>query len=550
MDARMSNYEQMKRALDDYIRAGVPLVLIRTIERHRVERALRELTGEHGLNAYCYTDAKQVQHFGASGAGAGTGTAGSSSANAASAMSRDAVSKDVDSDPMTFIRERFQHGRHVVFALADTRRIGQDGIYVRELLAAAYLARDTGNTLIVVAAEDVWPRLSRFGLFIDLDFPDFGERRDLIVDFAQRFAASGGDGDGGGDVRAASAGPAVHWSDRDVDQLAMLLRGMSEIQIVNLLRSSLVASDGLGHDDIPRLAAGKEHLFTPVSNVTAVSYPQRLEVAGLNNLKAWLDRKRDVFFAPADVLDDYCLQPPRGILLAGVPGCGKSFSAKMIAARWELPLFRFDIGAVYNKYVGETERRMQEALDYIDNVAPCVLWVDEIEKALSTTSGESDVANRVLGQFLFWLQESHAKVFMVATANDITHLPPELFRKGRFSETFFIDLPNAAERAETIRLYSRMCLHADFADDDIERLADRCEGFSYSDIEQTIKDLAERIVFGDAGRHGDAERGGAGTAAAALAVALAEQFESTIPIASDRIVSIREWGRTHAQPAS
>lgn len=533
MDARMSNYQQMKRTLDGYIRAGVPLVLIRTIERHRVEQALRELAAEHSLNAYCYTDAKQVQHFGASGASA-------------------TPSKDVDSDPMSFIRERFRHGRHIVFALADTRRIGQDGIYVRELLAAAYLARDTGNTLIVVAAEDVWPRLSRFGLFIDLDFPDFGERRDLIVDFAHQFAD---DGSAGVPLRPGPAStstmstPVVRWSDRDIDQLATLLRGMSEIQIVNLLRSSLVASNGLGHDDIPRLASSKEHLFTPVSNVTAVSYPQRLEVAGLNNLKAWLDRKRDVFFAPSDVLDEYCLQPPRGILLAGVPGCGKSFSAKMIAARWELPLFRFDIGSVYNKYVGETERRMQEALDYIDNVAPCVLWVDEIEKALSSTSGESDVANRVLGQFLFWLQESHAKVFMVATANDITHLPPELFRKGRFSETFFIDLPNAAERAETIRLYSRLCLHADFSDDEITRLVERCDGFSYSDIEQTIKDLAEQIVFGS-DRGNDPGNVGAQRESHPTAEALAEHFASTIPIAPDRIAFIREWGSTHAQPAS
>ncbi|MBT1177628.1 AAA family ATPase [Bifidobacterium callimiconis] len=541
----MSNYRQMKRALDDYIRAGVPLVLIRTIERHRVEQALRELAAERSLNAYCYTDAKQVQHFGAAGV---SGTAGAAAYGSGPSDAAATPSKDVDSDPMAFIRERFRHGHHVIFALADTRRLGQDGMYVRELLAAAYLARDTGNTLIVVAAEDVWPRLSRFGLFVDLDFPDFGERRDLIVDFARRFADDDGSGagtDAGSAVASRAAGPVVRWSDRDVDQLATLLRGMSEIQIVNLLRSSLVASNGLGHDDIPRLASSKEHLFTPVSNVTAVSYPQQLKVAGLNNLKAWLDRKRDVFFAPSDVLDEYCLQPPRGILLAGVPGCGKSFSAKMIAARWELPLFRFDIGAVYNKYVGETERRMQEALDYIDNVAPCVLWVDEIEKALSTTSGESDVANRVLGQFLFWLQESRAKVFMVATANDITHLPPELFRKGRFSETFFIDLPNADERAEAIRLYSRLCLHTEFSDDEITRLVDRCEGFSYSDIEQTIKDLAEQIVFGD-GREDADDR----PEIHPTAEALDDHFAHTIPIAPDRIAFIREWGRTHAQPAS
>lgn len=220
----------------------------------------------------------------------------------------------------------------------------------------------------------------------------------------------------------------------------------------------------------------------------------------------------------------------------GVPGCGKSFSAKMIASRWELPLFRFDIGSVYNKYVGETERRMQEALDYIDNVAPCVLWIDEIEKALAAGSNDDAVGNRVLGQFLFWLQESDAKVFLVATANNVDHLPPELFRKGRFSETFFIDLPDLREREAAISLYARLCLHADFDAQALASLAQACEGFSYSDIEQAIKDIAERHVFD-----------GLGPVTADM---LARQFARTIPISAERIAPIRRWGRDNARAAS
>lgn len=493
----MSDYRTMSAMLTDYIRAGVPLVIIRTAERHRVERVLRQIAGDLNIHAFCYTDSKQVESLSPQDARQG---------------------KDVESDPLPFVKERFRHARHLTFLLGDTRRLEQDSLYTRELLSAAYLARDTGNTLVIVAAENVWQRLSRFGLFIDLELPIFEERRALIEEFSASFSDK------------------VSWGDDGVTRLATLLRGLSEIQIVNLLRSSLVARGGLGDGDVDAVAANKDRLFTAVSNVMPVSYPEHLEVAGLGNLKAWLDRKRTVFFAQQDLLDRYSLQAPRGVLLMGVPGCGKSFSAKMIASRWHLPLFRFDIGSVYNKYVGETERRMQEALDYIDNVAPCVLWIDEIEKALSSNAGESDVGNRVLGQFLFWLQESQAKVFLVSTANDVTHLPPELFRKGRFSESFFIDLPDDDERRAAIALYARLSLHRSFVDDEMDRLVERSRGFSYSDIEQAIKDVAERAVFGDIPE--------------ATAAQVEACFADTIPISAERIAPIREWGRKNAQSAS
>lgn len=494
----MSNYEQTKKELRDYILAGVPFVVVRSIERHRVERIMRELAAEDGLNVFYYTDAKQVQNL-ARGA---------------------APSKDVESDPLPFANELFSKNRHTTFVVGDTKKLGQDSLYTRELLGGVYVARETKNTLIVVAAENVWPHLSRFGLFACLDFPDFDERVELVRTFVQDHAES------------------VAWDLDDVMQVATLTRGLSEIQIVNLLRASLVSKRMLAREDLFDIASRKERLFTAVSNVVPVSNASNLEVAGLDALKQWLDRKKRVFFAPEETLAAYGLSAPKGVLLAGVPGCGKSFSAKMIASRWELPLFRFDIGSVYNKYVGETERQMQEALDYIDNVAPCVLWVDEIEKALSTSSGESDVGNRVLGQFLFWLQESKARVFLVATANSIEKLPPELFRKGRFSELFFIDLPNKQERKEAIRLYARGSLHEEFSNPDLDRLAEASDGFSYSDIEQSVKDLAEQMVFEET--------------AAPDADALLEHFGKAVPIvqAHEGIEKIRAWGRERAQLAS
>ena len=494
----MSNYVQTKSALDGYIRAAVPLVVIRSYERHRVERIARELAVEKGFNIFFYTDARQIQKL---GLGAGT-------------------PKEVDSDPLPFVNELFQKSRHATVVLGDTRKLSQDSLYTRELLGVVQIARETQNTLVVVTGEEVWSRLSHFGLFLTMGLPDFDERRELVESFVNKHA------------------PSVSWDNEDVRQVSTLMRGLSEVQIVNLLRSSLALCKSLNRSDIFEIGSKKELLFTPVSNVNPVVVDADLEVAGLENLKVWLHKKKDVFFATETTLKSFNLEPPKGVLLAGVPGCGKSFSAKIIASKWGLPLFRFDIGSVYNKYVGETERLMHEALEYIDNVAPCVLWIDEIEKALSATSGESDVGKRVLGQFLFWLQESKAKVFLVATANDITVLPPELFRKGRFSEIFFVDLPNAIERIEAIQLFVDKSLHVSYTSDELRQLADATTGFSYSDIEQAVKDEAELVAFQGKEKP--------------TAEQLAARFEKMIPIskADERVESIRAWGRLHALAAS
>ena len=417
------NYQETKKALRDYIVAGIPFVTVQSVDRHRPERMVREIAQENGFDMFLYTDARQVVHLGPEAR----------------------MPVDVHSDPLPYLNDLFQKSQNCIFVLGDTHKIDVDGAYTRELLSAVYLAKETGNTIVTVAAEPVWQRLSRFGLCLHLDLPDHRERRALVDDFCARHPGN------------------VSWSDHDCERMATLVRGLAEAQVMNLLEASLVAQGALGSSDVFSVASQKELLFAAVPNVDPVACKPGLEVAGLNTFKEWLDRKREVFFAPSDLLEQYELHTPKGVLLVGVPGCGKSFSAKMVASRWELPLLRFDMGSVYAKYVGETERRMQEALDYIGNVAPCVLWVDEIEKALASSSDESDVGKRVLGQFLFWLQESPAKVFLVATANDVSKLPPELFRKGRFSEVFFVDLPNRAERAEALRHYCKTSLHQEFS---------------------------------------------------------------------------------------
>ena len=210
----------------------------------------------------------------------------------------------------------------------------------------------------------------------------------------------------------------------------------------------------------------------------------------------------------------------------------------MVAKEWELPLFRFDIGSIYDKWMGESERKMKEALEFIDNVSPCVLWVDEIEKALAVSDGGNDTSKRILGQFLFWLQESKSRVFMVATANDISNLPSELFRKGRFSEVFFVDLPTADERRTAIMQYTDKCLHIKFKEEQLEELVAISEGFSFSEIEYAIKEIAQLIlIYGQSGINMDLIR---------------ERFGTVVPIEKsnpEKVAQIRKWGEERAVPA-
>ena len=206
------------------------------------------------------------------------------------------------------------------------------------------------------------------------------------------------------------------------------------------------------------------------------------DVGGLQRLKAWLTQRRPAFRGDTSAAH---LDTPKGILLLGIQGCGKSLAAKATAGLFGVPLLRLDFGSIYDKYHGETERKLRESLNTADVMAPCVLWIDEIEKGIAGRGGETGTTQRVLGSFLTWMAERNSHVFLVATANDISALPPELIRKGRFDEIFFADLPNATTRASIflIHLKNRQQQPADF---NIEQLAKVTDGFSGAEIEQAI----------------------------------------------------------------
>ncbi len=452
----MSNFVQTQREIQTYIVARVPLIVFDTAERSRAEKMLRRIAQDLSIDISYYTDARQV-----------------------CSLTRGRTNLDVDRDPLPFIAGEFKKKKRVTFVLGDCRRLGEDCTYAREVLNLVYLAQESNGTLIVISPDPVWPRLAQFGMLVRLDHPDREERQAQIEAFVSAYRTRFD----------------IDWEKEEIQRAAALLQGFSETQIDNILASSLIEHSGLHREDLAELVSQKSRLYAAVPNIQPVQVAPDLSVAGLENLKRWLRTKQKIFFAPSERLKQWDLQPPRGILLVGVPGCGKSLSAKMVAREWGLPLFRFDLGTVYDKYVGESEKKMKEALAFLDNVSPCIVWVDEIEKALAVSDGGNDVGRRVLGQFLFWLQESGSRIFLVATANDIGALPSELFRKGRFSELFFVNLPTRAERAAALTQYCGRSLQWKPAPGELARLVEASDGFTYADIEYAVKNLAEELLL-------------------------------------------------------
>ncbi len=496
----MSNYTKLKKEVLTYLKARTPFIIIQTIERERVERMLSEIYEENNIDMDFYSDSKKLYKPNSLSGG-----------------------KDINCDPIQYAIDNFKKKTYATLVIFDINHISTDNSFSRDVLNALYLGRENNNTIIAVTADPVWMRLINLGLVTTLDYPDDQERITQLVSFINRYKNK----------------YPIDWTKNDLIFAQTILKGFSEMQIDNILSAEIAISGGLYKDKIHQLTEQKKRLFGSIPNVEYISINNQIKVAGLDNLKQWLQNKRNIFFTQEAVLSKYDLTSPKGLLLAGVPGCGKSLTAKMISQEWQLPLFKFNLDTIYDKWVGESERKMHDALTFIDNIAPCILWVDEIEKALSSSDGSNDTGKRIISQFLFWLQESRSKVFLVATANDISLLPPELFRKGRFSEIFFIDLPNALERKQVILHYLDKSLHYEINDTDLLQLVNISKGYSYADIETAIKEATQLLILNPNLKMN--------------IEIIINKFNSIIPISKSNpeiISKSREWGYKRACLAS
>lgn len=282
--------------------------------------------------------------------------------------------------------------------------------------------------------------------------------------------------------------------ERLLDEITVAFKGLSQLEIETILALDLSSRGEIDRKTIELIIEQKQQMIRKAGILEMVPVEESMEdIGGLENLKEWL-KKKAVVLKDMSRAKKFGVELPKGVLIAGVPGCGKSLNAKASAKLFEVPLLKLDMGRLMGKYVGESEANLRQAISLAEAISPCVLWVDELEKAFAGIGGNgggAEVTTRLFGQFLTWMQEKKSAVFVVATANDIMKLPPELMRKGRFDEIFYVKLPTAEERKKIFEIHIRKRRPQDISRIDLKRLVEKTAGYSGADIEGVVKDGIE-----------------------------------------------------------
>jgi AAA+ superfamily predicted ATPase len=376
-------------------------------------------------------------------------------------------------DPAAALREVARTGASGVYVWLDFHPFLSNPVHVRLLKEIAGDYERVARTLVLLGYQVVIPsEIEKLTVRFTLSLPD----KDAILGIVKAEVADWQRRNGGVELKG----------ERDVfDLMLRHLSGLPEVDVRRLVRYAFQEDGLINGDDLPRLIQQKHAILARDSVLSFEIETARFsDVAGLSALKAWLDRRRAPFLGEDSARG---LDIPKGIMLLGVQGCGKSLAAKAVAGAWGVPLMRLDFGALYNKFLGETERNLREALKAADAMAPCVLWIDEMEKGVAPndTTADGGESRRILGALLTWMAERKSRVFLVATSNDIDSLPPELVRKGRLDEIFFVDLPDSAVRTEIFRIHLRK-RGQDPGQFALEPLAEATAGFSGAEIEQAV----------------------------------------------------------------
>jgi SpoVK/Ycf46/Vps4 family AAA+-type ATPase len=355
-----------------------------------------------------------------------------------------------------------------IFVLLDFHPYLADPINVRLLKDIAVASTDGLRTVVLVSHElKMPPELERLAARFEISLPNDNERAMIVARVVEQW-------------NVANSGSV----EIDPQARALLIRnlaGLTRADTERLAHGAVFSDGAIAASDLPEVMKAKYELLNR-NGVLSFEYETAnfADVGGLGNLKVWLEQRRGALSGEIPGLE-----PPKGVMLIGVQGCGKSLAAKAAAGILKVPLLRLDFGALYNKFHGETERNLRESLQQAEVMSPCVLWIDEMEKGLAADAGDSGLSRRVLGTFLTWMAEKNRSVFVVATANDISALPPELVRKGRFDEIFFVDLPDPRARETILHIHLGNRGH-DPKTFDLPALMQASEGFSGAEIEQGV----------------------------------------------------------------
>ena len=493
----MNDSRDLQLVLD----SGTPLVAIDTTDEERVLHLLKTLTLGQSAKAYRplfrWTITDGLQRV------------------------------DLDLEPQRHNAAAEDVLRHIraidkpgIFALLDFHPFLAEPLNVRLLKDIALAARSSQLVVLLIGHRIEIPQeLAPFAARFVLRVPDAVERRAIVERCLAEYREETGQ-------RTATDATAL-------ELLVKNLAGLAHADTERLARNAIRDDGAITATDVPAVMKAKHELLGR-SGALAFEYETvpLADVAGFRRLKTWLAQRRPAFAAERPP----ALDRPKGILLIGVQGCGKSLAAKAAASAFGLPLLRLDFGALYNKYHGETERNLREALRSAETLSPCVLWLDEIEKSVATGHDESGTARRVLGTLLTWLAERNSPVFLVATANQVDELPPELIRKGRFDEVFFVDLPGPKNRAEILAIHLR---RRDIAPEQLNlaELVAATDGFSGAELEQGV---VAALYAAHAARSGATQEH------------FAAAFRQTRPLSvlmAERVTALRAWAAARTVPA-
>jgi ATPase family associated with various cellular activities (AAA) len=455
------------------IRSHHPLIVIETVEEERVQTLLQSVADQERMPLFEWSV-----------------TRGLTRADEGASLSR------MTATPLALLQHLQTLTVEGIFWLKDLAPHLQDASVTRQLREVAAVFNQSRATCVMTGHPIALPLdIEKIAVRLDLLLPDRQELeamlKSVLESLTPRMKTSRPKSttiaqsilNSIGETKTTAKTPQTD----DREAILRALKGMTLHQARQVITQCVIEDGTLTADDVQTILHRKVQAIKDGGLLEY--YPledNRFELGGFVNLKSWLERAKIGFTPEAQALN---LAPPRGIMLVGVPGCGKSLAAKAIAREWRLPLLKLDAGRLFDKFVGESEKNFRKAVEMAESLSPIVLWIDEIEKAMASGggSGEADagLSRRLFGSFLTWLQEKKQEVFVVATANNLALLPPELLRKGRFDEIFFVDLPDDVEREAiwTIHLGLRKQDHKKF---DLGKIVSASDGFSGSEIEQAV----------------------------------------------------------------
>ncbi len=484
--------------LETLIRARYPLIYVVSWEERRVEDALRNIARERGKKLQVWTVSQ--------GFPSATGQ-------------RDHSTRE----PLVALDYVLNSPDQNIFLLKDFHSFIGDFNVTRRLRDLTIALKNSYKNLIILSPIlKLPPELEKEVTVVDFGLPsyeDLGKQLDDII-------------------RSVPGKPDVDTdlTPEEREHVLKAAQGLTAMEAENVFAKSLIETRTF---DVKVILSEKEQIIRKSGILEYYPMDARFsDVGGLDVMKDWMNKRAVAF---SDKARAFGLPEPKGILLLGVQGCGKSLSAKAIGAQWRLPLLRLDVGKIFAGIVGSSEENMRKAIRVSESVAPCVLWLDELEKGFSGSSGsgstDGGTTSRVFSTFLTWLQEKTVPVFVVATANQIESLPPELLRKGRFDEIFFIDLPSEEERAEIFRIHLRKS-GRDPEKFGVKGLAEATPGFSGAEIEQVVYDSLHEAFYADRELSGDD---------------LLKAARVSVPLSMtmrEKIAYMRDWAETRARKAS